>query len=239
MIDRTDTPQAIREALQPSLWDRLVDELHDLGAEAAALRRELGKLLDNEQAVETLLAGGAQAIAAESRLDDDARLRAHRLGRILQRQSRLKEGGVVVTSEVLREAVRRDIEMLFNTERLEVAYLLSEHEMLSTQSPDDLLRDYPEIRRSVLNYGVPPFSGRRGSDFDTEALARELKEVLAIFEPRLRRDSIRVTVNTGEATGLRVEIDALLMLTPVPERLRLSTLIDLDNGRATTRMEDR
>ena len=74
---------------------------------------------------------------------------------------------------------------------------------------------------------------------DKEALARELKEVLAIFEPRLRRDSIRVSVSTSDKTGLRIQIDALLMLTPVPERLRLSTMIDLDNGRAMTRVEER
>jgi type VI secretion system protein ImpF len=30
----------------------------------------------------------------------------------------------------------------------------------------------------------------------------------------------------------------MLMLSPVPERLRLSTMIDLDNGRATTAVED-
>ena len=239
MADRTDTPQAVREAVQPSLWDRLLDELHDLGAEAAALRRELVRALGDEAGVETLLAGGARAIATEPRLDDDARRRALRLGRIVQRQHRLQEGGVIVTSDVLREAVRCDIEMLFNIERLEADYLLSEHETVLTQNPADLLRDYPEIRRSVLNYGVPSFSGRRGSDFDKEALARELKEVLAIFEPRLRRDSIRVSVSTSDKTGLRIQIDALLMLTPVPERLRLSRMIDLDNGRAMTRVEER
>ena len=85
----------------------------------------------------------------------------------------------------------------------------------------------------------PSFSGRRGSDFDKDALAHELKEVLAIFEPRLQRDSIRVMVSTSDKTGLRIEIDALLMLTPVPERLRLSTRIDLDSGVAMTRMEER
>ena len=84
MADRTDTPQAVREAVQPSLWDRLLDELHDLGAEAAALRRELVRALGDEAGVETLLAGGARAIATEPRLDDDARRRALRLGRIAE-----------------------------------------------------------------------------------------------------------------------------------------------------------
>ncbi|RNF36388.1 type VI secretion system baseplate subunit TssE [Paracoccus methylarcula] len=230
---------SIREAVQPSLWDRLVDELHGLGAETAALRRELARKLGGDQAVGMLLAEGARSIERDESLDDETRRLAHRLAGLLRRQRRLEEGGVIVTPDLLREAVRRDIEMLFNIERLEADYLLSEREMTSTSSPGELLADYPEIRRSVLNYGVPSFSGRHGSDFDPDVLSRELTEVLRIFEPRLKGETIRVKVSTSDKTGLRIEIDALLMLTPVPERLRLSTMIDLDNGRAITSMEDR
>lgn len=230
---------SLREAVQPSLWDRLVDELHGLAAETAALRRELSRRLGGDQAVDALLAEGARGIESDGILDEQEKQRAHRLAGLTLRQRRLEEGGVVVTPELLREAVRRDIEMLFNIERFEAGYLLSEREMARTTSPRDLLADYPEVRRSVVNYGVPSFSGRQGSDFDPDLLARELVEVLRIFEPRLRQDSIRVKVSTSEKTGLKIEIDALLMLTPVPERLRLSTMIDLDNGRAVTSMEER
>ena len=239
MAERVDTPQAVREAVQPSLWDRLKDDLHGLSTEAAALRRELAKELGTDQAVEALLSGGLRAIDADAALDDQSRRLAHRLLQIVQRQHRLEEGGVIVTPDVLREAVRRDIEMLFNIERLEACYLLTEQEMMASESPDDLLAMYPEVRRSVLNYGVPAFSGRRSSDFERDALARELKEVLTVFEPRLKRESIRVTVSAGDRTGLQIQIDAVLLLTPVPERLRLSTMIDLDNGRAETRLEER
>ncbi len=51
-------------------------------------------------------------------------------------------------------------------------------------------------------------------------------------------DTIRVKVAQGDRTGMRIEVDAMLMLSPVPERLRLSTMIDLDNGRATTAVEE-
>ncbi|MES2549566.1 MAG: type VI secretion system baseplate subunit TssE, partial [Pseudomonadota bacterium] len=70
------------------------------------------------------------------------------------------------------------------------------------------------------------------------ALAKELRDVIAVFEPRLRRDTIRVKVAQGDRTGMKIEVEAMLMLSPVPERLRLSTTIDLDNGRATTAVED-
>lgn len=230
---------SLREAVQPSLWDRLVDELHGLSAETAALRRELGRKLGSDQAVDILLSEGARSIEKDDTLDDDLRRRAHRLAGLVQRQQRLEEGGVIVTPDVLREAVRRDIEMLFNIERFEAAYLLSDREMTATTTPGDLLADYPEVRRSVVNYGVPSFSGRHGSDFDPDALARELTEVLRLFEPRLQRDSIKVKVTTSDKTGLRIGIDAILMLSPIPERLRLSTMIDLDNGRAVTSVEER
>ena len=62
--------------------------------------------------------------------------------------------------------------------------------------------------------------------------------MVAAFEPRLKRDLIRITVDTGNREGLKVRIEGVLMLSPVPERLRLSTTIDLDNGRAATRIED-
>jgi type VI secretion system protein ImpF len=90
----------------------------------------------------------------------------------------------------------------------------------------------------VINYGVPSFSGRSASDFDMTALAKELREVIAVFEPRLKRDTIRVKVSQGDRTGMLIQVEAMLMLSPVPERLRLSTKIDLDNGRATTAVED-
>ncbi len=231
--------QSLREAVQPSLWDRLLDELHGLSIETAALRRDLAGKLGGDQAVEALLAEGTRRIDVDGELDAEGRRMAHRLAGLLRRQHRLEEGGVVVTPDLLREAVRRDIEMLFNIERLETGYLLSERELAGTITPQDLLADYPQVRRSVVNYGVPAFSGRQGADFDTDLLARELVEILRIYEPRLRPDTIRVKVTKSHKTGLRIGIEALLMLNPVPERLRLFTMIDLDNGQATTSMEER
>ena len=38
--------------------------------------------------------------------------------------------------------------------------------------------------------------------------------------------------------GLKIEIDAILIMTPTPERLRLRTSINLDNGLARTDIGD-
>ncbi|WP_243645069.1 type VI secretion system baseplate subunit TssE [Rhodovulum euryhalinum] len=222
--------------MQPSLWDRLRDDLPGLVAETDALAAGLAQALGADR-VQALASGGARAIEREPGLDAPSRKQLMQLADGLARRRRLEERGIVVTADVLREAVRRDIEALFNIERLEARFLLTEREQAHQDSPGDLLADFPEIRASVVNFGVPAFAGHTGSDFDNEALARELRTLLQVFEPRLRRDSVRVQVRTGQKTGLRVDIDGVLMVAPVPERLRLSTTIDLDNGQALTTVE--
>ena len=240
MADRAGAPPVSRqEAVQPSLWDRLVDDLPGLVAESGALRRDLVRLLASEEEADALVAGGTRAIEQRGDLDDDTRLLAHRVVHVMARRRRLEESGEIVTAEVLREAVRRDIEMLFNIERLEATFLLTDREALEHQSSASLLAGFPEVRASVVNFGVPSFSGRSGSDFNKDELAREIKSVLNIFEPRLKRDSVRVRVHTGDRAGMRIDIDGILLLSPVPERLRLSTSVDLDNGRAFTSLEER
>lgn len=240
MADRNDAPPVSRqEAVQPSLWDRLVDDLPGLVAESDALRRDLIEEVGSQDTADAMITGGARAIEQRKDLDEDTRLLAHRVVQITNRRRRLEDSGVIVTADVLREAVRRDIEMLFNIERLEAKFLLTDREALNHPDPTSLLADFPEVRSSVVNYGVPSFAGRMGVDFDKDDLAREIKAVLNTFEPRLKKDSIRVRVRSGEKTGLRIDIDGVLLLSPVPERLRLSTSINLDNGNALTALEDR
>jgi len=222
---------ARREMVQPSLWDRLVDDLPGISAEIARL--------------EAAVSARTESASPDDRKEENARDAAV-LAQLRQRHALLQEQGILVTPDRLREAVRRDIEDLFGIERLEVRYELGQSERRGrpetsaggTEDPADLLADFPQVRRSVLNFGVPSFAGRRAGDFDHEALARELRDVLATFEPRLRRDTIRVTVAPGTSIGLRIQIEGLLMMAPAPERLRLLTTVDLDTGMAVTALED-
>ncbi|MBL9051859.1 MAG: type VI secretion system baseplate subunit TssE [Tabrizicola sp.] len=229
--------QSRTEAVQPSLWDRLVDDLPGIVSETDRQRADLVARV-GPGTVEKVLAGGARAIEADTEIDADTRRDLHLFLTQMARRAFLEERGIVVNASVLREAVRRDIEALFNVERFESGLQLTDLERKGFETPQDMIGDFPHVRRSVLNYGVPSFSGRSITDFDLAALAKELREVIAVFEPRLKRDTIRVKVSQGERTGLKIEVDAMLMLSPVAERLRLSTMIDLDNGRATTAVED-
>jgi type VI secretion system protein ImpF len=230
--------RAKREAVQPSLWDRLVNDLPGVASEIDGLRRLLDEELGAER-VGALLDGSARAIDTDAELTPEQRRRLHRLAFQTEHRAEIESRGVVVSARVLREAVRRDIEALFNTERFEATPLLSdlENEQMADNPPS--LADFPEVRRSVVNYGVPSFSGRSSRDFDRDVLAREIRSVLATFEPRLKESATKVTVTLGDKTvGLKIEIDAVLIMTPTPERMRLRTTINLDNGLARTEIRD-
>jgi type VI secretion system protein ImpF len=214
--------------------------MDDLPGISAETERRRGELADRfgEARVTRVAEGGRRILEAEPDLDAGEKKEFNVFLAQLDRRRFLEERGIVVTSAVLREAVRRDIEALFNVERLQVRHLFGDHERGEAEDPEDVLTDFPRVRRSVLNYGVPSFSGRRARDFDADTLSRELKEILAVFEPRLRPDSVKVKVTSSDKVGLRIAIEGILMLSPVPERLRLSTSIDLDNGRAATEIEE-
>lgn len=234
MMKASGVQQARREASQPSLWDRLVNDLPGLSSEIEGLRQSLDNELGGER-VDALLAGTARMIDSDLDLTPDHKQRLHRLVFQNRNRAELESRGIVVSARVLREAVRRDIEALFNTERFEALPLLSDVEDEQVSDNRLNLQDFPEVRRSVVNYGVPSFSGRSSRDFDRDALAREIKTVLANFEPRLKESATKVTVTLNDKSmGLKIEIDGVLIMTPTPERLRLRTTINLDNGLART-----
>lgn len=229
----TSNPRAKREAVQPSLWDRLVNDLPGLGSEIDSLANTLREELGAER-LDALLVGGTRVIDADTDLLPEQKRRLNRLMAQNRHRAEIESRGVVVSARVLREAVRRDIEALFNTERFESMPLLSDLEREQAPDTPASLDDFPEVRRSVVNYGVPSFSGRSSRDFDRDVLAREIKAILATFEPRLKDSETKVTVNLGDKTGLKIEIEAVLIMTPTPERLRLRTTINLENGLART-----
>ena len=237
MAETAPPLQSRREAVQPSLWDRLIDDLPGIQTETDRHRADMVAAIGPE-IVEAVLTDGLRAIERFPGLDESHRRELHHLTAQMDRRAFLELRGVVVTADVLREAVRRDIQALFNCERFEAQVQLTDLERESTVEPGELIRDFPRARRSVLNFGVPAFSGRKASDFDLDVLAKELKEVVAVFEPRFKRDTIRVKVEAGDARGMRIAIEGTLLLSPVAERMRLSTTINLDNGHAATLVED-
>jgi type VI secretion system protein ImpF len=125
----------------------------------------------------------------------------------------------IISPARLRECVRRDLTWLLNTTHLAALQDLTEE---------------PEIQRSVLNYGIPDFAGRTASTMDVWTMERLITRVIADFEPRLLKRSVKVRVIADAEkmshNAMCFQIEAELWAQPLPLRLFLRTEIDLESG---------
>ena len=110
----------------------------------------------------------------------------------------------------------RDLEWLLNAGCLETTQDLS---------------DYPQVKKSVLNYGLPDLSGTTASNVDSTTLERMLRQAIINFEPRILANSLKVRVsNRDKHNNIIFEIEGELWSQPTPERLYLKTILDLELG---------
>ena len=121
------------------------------------------------------------------------------------------------------EAVRRDLEDLFNTHR----------------SALDFPSALTETSASVVAFGMPDlaaiYSEAGGSRKD---IPRLVAEIVARFEPRLR--DVRVVMVDTEARGerrVRFQIEAGLNVDPSPE-VAFETTLELATGHASIRADE-
>jgi type VI secretion system protein ImpF len=126
----------------------------------------------------------------------------------------------VMSLRRLKESVIRDLEWLLNTGSLDAT-----HE----------LEDFPEVQRSVLNYGIQDIAGGTASGKDKARMERELKQAIIDFEPRILPGSLKVGVKLDDtdmsANSLIFEIQGELWWQPLPERFYLKTTLDLESGK--------
>ncbi len=130
----------------------------------------------------------------------------------------------VLSLQKLRKSVIRDLTWLLNT---------------GTLGTTEDLDNYPEIQRSVLNYGIPDIAGIKASNIDVLAMERLLRKAINYFEPRILSNSLRIRVmkddsNMGPNT-VTFEIEGEMWAQPIPERLYLKTILDLELGNVELR----
>jgi type VI secretion system protein ImpF len=130
-----------------------------------------------------------------------------------------QRGGSVSLSE-LRRSVLRDLNWLFNTSQL--------------LKPEEA-EPWPQVRKSVVNYGLPPLSGLAASGVDVRKLERTLRQAILDFEPRILPDSVSVKAlvdpqSLDHHNVISLQIEALLWAQPVPIELLLRTQFDLESG---------
>lgn len=124
----------------------------------------------------------------------------------------------VISARKLRELVKRDLSWLLNTGCLEDLADLS---------------DFPLVAQSVINYGIPDLAGLSISNADTFEIERRLRKAIIQYEPRILKDSLRVTAsitNQMSNKALQFEIECDICGQPVPEHLYLKSEVDLDTG---------
>lgn len=126
----------------------------------------------------------------------------------------------VISATRLRDCVTRDVSWLLNCVRMEA---------------DQDLGEYPEVARSVLNFGIPDLTGVALSGIDANVLQRQIRDAILAFEPRLTGSTLRVTANTDNSRmdqqSLRFNIESEMWAQPIPLNLYLKTDVDLETGR--------
>jgi len=132
-----------------------------------------------------------------------------------QRQEGREKG--VLSIQKLREVVLRDIGWLFNTTNFEAG---------------ESLAAYPEVARSVLNYGLPDLAGRTAAGTDPVTLERAIRDAILTFEPRILRHSLQVRLSRQDGqmshNAMTFDIEGELWAQPVPLHVYVRTEIDLD-----------
>jgi len=133
----------------------------------------------------------------------------------------------VLSLQEFKKNVMRDLEWLLNAGHLESRQDLS---------------DYPQVKRSVLNFGMPDLSGMSASSVDDTTLEFVLRQAILNFEPRILPKSLKINViNRKEHDKYNVivfEVQGELWSQPVPERLYLKTILDLKLGNVEVKLGD-
>lgn len=158
-------------------------------------------------------------------LTHQERLQPSLLDRLTDNQPRSREESRdqrVFSIRRLREVVLRDLGWLMNTTNLET------HEDLT---------DYPEVAKSVLNYGIEELAGVLASGLDALKLEQMLRNSIKQFEPRILPQTLKVRVITAadqmNRNALTFEITGELWAQPIPLQLYLRTKVDLETGQVS------
>src|SRR5262245_59162369 len=138
----------------------------------------------------------------------------------------------VLSRQVLRAAVLRDLTWLFNTTRPEPEPASMRRSELKMWS------DHPHARNSVLNFGLPAFAGTTKSTLNRVAMAAAIKQAVAAFEPRIDAKSLVVDIRVGskaQHNALQLSIRGNMWSQPMPLEMMVTADVDLETGHAQMR----
>jgi len=122
----------------------------------------------------------------------------------------------------MRNSVRRELNWLLNTVNLEAV---------------EDLEPYPQVRTSVLNYGLPDLTGRISTRGAIQARAGEIAETIRLFEPRLDANNLEVEASGGVGVDnavsyvIRGDVRSAVRMMPV----KFYAAIEVETGEAIVR----
>jgi type VI secretion system protein ImpF len=116
----------------------------------------------------------------------------------------------------LKQCVRRDLENLLNTR------------WRAQPWPKHL----DELDRSLVNYGIPDFTGMSfGSTGGQQRLVEMIEQTIRRFEPRFKQVKVELLPATDQPNRtLRFRIDAMLHAEPAPEPVIFDTQLQTSTG---------
>lgn len=200
-----------KEKLLPSLLDRLTDD----DPVNRSMKEAEAKIISLENSLSTLKKNAAN----QSPVEVNRKRRALYDDLDKLRQQYVNLSGAASSLGEIRECVKRDLDWLLNSHNFK---------------PQEDLDDFPEIKSSVLNYGLPDMTGITASSVDLREMEKLIKQALLDYEPRIIRRTLNVKLMAEESmidhNALTFEIEGELMADPLPIHLHLKTQLELENG---------
>jgi len=124
-----------------------------------------------------------------------------------------------MSQKQFKEAVIRDLGWLLNSVALDVC---------------EDLEKYPEVQRSVLNFGLPDMSGHTSSNVIIRTMENTIKAVIQQFEPRIVNNSLKVKIHSNpdemSHNSLVIEIAGAVFGQPSPFQVVLKSELNLECG---------
>jgi len=116
----------------------------------------------------------------------------------------------------LKASLRRDLENLLNTR------------WSCTSWPPD----YEELDLSLINYGIPDFTGINMSNIkNRDRLMKIVKLAIEKFEPRLIQFSVKIKSKVNDLDRmLSFRVDGLLQAEPYPEQVVFDASLDVQSA---------
>ena len=139
-----------------------------------------------------------------------------------EKESRNKR---ILSFDKFRKSVLKDLEWLLN----------SRADRFLRPDGSNQLDEYPEVAKSVLNFGIPDLCGQTVSGVSVTDVERRIRQAILNYESRIVPGSLRVRVDTRpeamESNAVTFEITGELWALPAPDPLYYRTEVDLETGR--------